>query len=336
MVSAAISPPDLKEQKFYYLDLTPARISHPNGSSHLRHECRRLGPVNCFAQEHLYTLFFAESAADVVEKRFFGAIDRLGADAVEFFSNYSVSDKTKAAFNNLLRYLDAQKLRTPKGLDYIKRIAPDSSHQAALYLMGQLWQLHITIWTEGVWEVLYCDESATKFMVSDHPVTTYNKELFPLSKECRYPLDARIERVGTHTIFPLDLNRCLVITNLGYVRNSSMNPLQVRENPRYFASTMFDIRKVQTGRQISEDYVRRINYIIKKRARRYLAAAQKEWLYPERFFKTRMWNRLGDRFFLMPAPERCHSIPPPSSVTKMAQRGRVMNMVANSEMMIPK
>lgn len=70
------------------------------------------------------------------------------------------------------------------------------------------------------------------------------------------------------------------------------------------ATTLFDIRKVQTGRQISEDYVGTINFIIKKRARRYVAAGQKEWLYPEKFLKTTMWDKLGDRFFLMPDPRK--------------------------------
>lgn len=235
---------------------------------------------------------------------FFGSIDRLGARAVEFFANYALNSETEASLHNLLRYLDAQKLRTPKGLDYIKLMSGGGSHQAALQLMGQLWQLHVTIWMEGVWEILECDQSDTKFILSDHPVTTYNKKLFPLSRPCRYPLDARIELVGTHTIFPMDLNRCLVITNLGYVRNPRINPLRVRENPRYFATTLFDIRQVQTGRRIPEHYVQAINFIIKRRARRYVAAGQKEWLYPEKFLKTTMWNKLGDKFFLMPDPRK--------------------------------
>ena len=292
------------EQKFHYLDLTPPRVMHSDGSFHRRNELRRLGPANCFAQPNLYTLFFGKDAADIIERHFFGVIDRLGADAVKFFSNYALCGETGAAFNNLLRYLDAQKLRTPKGLDLIKRLPGRNSHQDALKFMGQLWQAHMTIWTEGVWEIVQCDQSETKFIISDHPVTTYNKNLFPLSPECKYPFDAPIECLATHTIFPLDLNRCLVITNLGYVRNPEANPLQVRENPRYFAPTVFDIRKVQTGRQISEDNVRAINYIAKRRARRYVAAAQKEWLYPEKILKTTMWDKLGDRFFLMPDPRK--------------------------------
>ena len=297
-------PNGVKEQKLHYLDLTPERVSHPDGTFHYRDQRQRLGPVSCFAEKHLYTLFFGEHAADVIEKRFFGEIDRRGADAVAFFSNYAVGNQTEDALHNLIRHLDAQKLRTPKGLDYLKQMSRHGSHQAALYLMGELCQLHVTIWMEGVWEVLYCDSSSTKFIISDHPVTTYNKGLFPLSPKCKYPLDAPIELVGTHTIYPLDLNRCLVITNLGYVRNPWINPLRVRENPRYFAPTVFDIRKVQTGRQIPEKHVRAINFIVKNRARRYVAAGEKEWLYPEKDLETTMWHKLGNRFFLMPDPRK--------------------------------
>jgi hypothetical protein len=297
-------PTNLKEQKFYYLDLTPDNVYHADGSFHHRKECRRLGPVSCFAQPHLYTQFFGSNTTDVIEKRFFGSIDRFGARAVEFFANYALNNETETALNNLMRYMDAQKLRTPKGLDYIKQMLGDGSHQAALQLMEQLWQMHVTIWMEGVWEILECDQSDTKFILSDHPVTTYNKKLFPRSRQCQYPLDAPIELVGTHTIFPLDLNRCLVITNLGYVRNPRINPLRKRENPRYFAPTLFDIRKVQTGRPIPEHYVQAINFIIRSRARRYVAAAQKEWLDPEKFLKTTMWDKLGDKFFLMPDPRK--------------------------------
>ncbi len=297
-------PPGLREQKFFYLDLSPERVNHFNGGFHFRNECRRLRPANCFEEEHLYTFFFGENATDLVERRFFGTIDRLGSLAVDFFSNYSVCGEAGIAFNNITRYLDAQTLRTPKGLDFLKKLSRSGSHQSALDLMGILWQYHVTIWAEGVWEVLCCDESPTKFIITDNPVTTYNRSLPPDSPHCQYPFDARIELVGTQTLYPLNPNRCLVITNLEYVRNPGSNPLKIRTNPRYFGQTLFDIRKVQVGRQIPENDVININYISKNRARRYIAAPEKEWLYPERHVRAKEWNNLGDRFFLMPDPRK--------------------------------
>ena len=297
-------PVGMKEHKLFYLDLMPEKITHPDGKSHYRAALRKLGSVSCFMEKTLYTRYFGNRASDVIEKRFFGELDKRGASGVKFYSNYSVRDGAGDAFQDLGYFLNAQKLRTPKGLDFLKTVANNDSHEIALSLMERLYQIHGTIWSEGVWEILECDTSDTKFIISDHPVTTYNKKIFPADKMSQYPFDAPIERVGTHTIFPLNLNRCLVITNLEYVRFPRINPLKVRENPRYFEYTLFKLDEVQTGRQISERDVRAINYIIKKRARRYIAAAKKEWLYPEKILKTVIWNKLGDRFFLMPDPRK--------------------------------
>lgn len=118
------------------------------------------------------------------------------------------------------------------------------------------------------------------------------------------PRYSRIELLGTHTIFPLDLNHCLVITNLGYVRNPGANPTKARVNPRYYAPTMFDLRKVQTDRQVSEDYVRAINYVLKLRAKRYIAAGEREWPFPEKHIETTRWDKLGGKIFLMPDPRK--------------------------------
>lgn len=298
-------PAGLREDKFFYLDLHPEKCPLPHGRYFYRDACRRLGPVNCFAQDHLYTLFGeGKSASDIVEKVFFGKIDEMGADVLHHFAEYDPATIPRDGISNLARYLDAQKLRTPKGLDYLRKLSGSGSQQEVLHVMRGLWQLHVTIWTEGVWEILRCDNTATKFILSDHPVTTYNRELFPLAKPCLYPLDPHISYVGTQTVFPIKLDRCLVITNLGYVRNPWSNQCKPRVNPRYFADTMIDIRKVQTGRQITEAEVCAINYILKTRAKRYIAAADKDWLYPERHLKTTMWNKLGDRFFLMPDPRK--------------------------------
>jgi len=296
--------PDRAEDKLYYLDLDPERVDHPGGGFHYRNALRRLGPVNCFAQDDLYTLTFGNQASDVIETHFFGNIDGNGTSAVEHFSNYEVNAAAESAYRNLMDYMDAQKLRTPKGLDFLRKASGTNNNDAVLQVMGALHRAHITIWSEGVWEVISCHESPTKFIVSDHPVTTYNKGQFPGSSGCQYPIDSPIELLGTHTVFPLDLNRCLVITNLGYVRNPNINPMKVRQNPRYYAETMFDLRKVQTGRQVSEDYVRAINYVLKRRAKRYIAAGKEEWLNPERHLSTTLWNKLGGKIFLMPDPRK--------------------------------
>jgi hypothetical protein len=293
-----------KERKLHYLDLNPEQIRGSDGKIYTMNAHRRRGTPSCFCEKHLYTLAFGNQASDVIEKRFFGELDRRGAEAVKTCADYEFPTHGTDCLQILAAYLDAQKLRTPKGLDFLKAQAPGANHQVALHLMGRLSQMHVTIWMEGIWEILRCDNTPTKFILTDHPVATYNKALHPGSARCRYPFDAGIELLGTHTLFPLSPTRCLVITNLGYVRNPHVALTQTRENPRLFGNTIFFAGNVQTGRQLREDEVLAINYIFKRCARRYVAAGEEDWLYPEANLTRKTWDKLGGKFFLMPDPRK--------------------------------
>lgn len=300
--------------KLHYLDLNPEKVVHPDGGFHFRTARRHLGPDNCFATDYFYQLRLGRFIDDGLETIFFGRIDDAGAKAVEFFCDYQVSDEANKHFQPLMRYMDAQKWRTPKGIDYLKvmirrnlkgrTVTPQSEHQMALMLLQKFHLHHCSIWCDGVWEVLSCDNTKTKLLVSDHPVTVYNKGVFPGAQSAQYPFDPGIELLGSRTLFPLSLNRVLVITNLGYVRDPESSPLKSRENPRYYEQGMFDLRKIQTGRQLDEEQVLCINHILKSRATRYIAAAYEDWLYPERHIGRTMWSKLGGRFFLMPDPRK--------------------------------
>ena len=296
--------PGSGQSKLWYLDLKPEIIRLPNGQSTTRRALRQLGPVNCFQQDHLYTLFFGKYATDVIEKRFFGTIDSEGEKAVRFFADYGMREGVHEAFDGMRNYLGAQLFRTPKGLGMLRTISGTTDQRRTLITLGHIWPVNHTIWSEGVWEVLSCKGSDTKFIISDSPVTTYNRSLFPGSPEVRKYGIAHIERIGTHTIFPIDLEHCLVITNLQFVRNPKASPLKIRENPRYFAETMFDLRKVQRGREIEEQEVLAINNVLKVHAHRYIASARKEWLYPERKLKQKFWSKLGGPYFLHPDPRK--------------------------------
>jgi hypothetical protein len=65
---------------------------------------------------------------------------------------------------------------------------------------------------------------------------------------------------------------------------------------------MFYYPAIQIGRELSEVEVNQINFIIKKRAYRYIAAAEEEWLYPERHIPSEHWRKLDDRYLVMPDP----------------------------------
>jgi hypothetical protein len=62
----------------------------------------------------------------------------------------------------------------------------------------------------------------------------------------------------------------------------------------------------QFGRELVEDEVLRINFIMKRRANRYIAAGEREWLYPERRVSTTEWPDLDKDWFLLPNLWKVH------------------------------
>jgi len=139
--------------------------------------------------------------------------------------------------------------------------------------------------------------------VSDHPVTVYNRECFPDSKWCQGDADPEITRVASHTVFPLSLQKILILTNLAWVRDPYQNPLSIRPNPKLLRQpALFNFTEIQFDRFLSQEEVIEINYVIKRRARRYIAAAEREWLFPEKHLSCDHWRKLGDGYLLMPDP----------------------------------
>lgn len=116
------------------------------------------------------------------------------------------------SFQDFFGYLDAQKLRTPKGLDWTKSRYSSLDQLQLMREMRRLRFMHCTMWTEGVREIVSAEKSDVKFIVTDHPVTAYNAALPPTSPECTYPEDPPIELIGTQTVFALDANTCLILT----------------------------------------------------------------------------------------------------------------------------
>jgi Protein of unknown function (DUF4238) len=145
--------------------------------------------------------------------------------------------------------------------------------------------------------------TTTKFIISDHPVTVYNRDCFPAGEYCREHGDPEVLLVGTHTLFPLSLTRILVITNLAWVRNPYQKAIRVRPNPNPLRpSRLFSFLAIQTLRELTEQEVNQIDFIIKRRARRFIASSVEEWLYPEKKMASGHWRKLDDRYLLMPDP----------------------------------
>jgi hypothetical protein len=287
--------------KFFYLDLYPDELSN-EGRKYTRKNLLIRGPKKCFVLNDLYTLKFASWSSDDLEKRFFGTIDADGKNALEFASEYSFRDGAEKAVQDLMIFMDAQRARTPRGLDRIMKAVPSKDRNATLFLMRELFQYHQTMWIEGIWEIVKATQSTVKFLLTDEPVTFFNDKAFPYSQVCTYPSDVRLDHIGTRTLFPIDRERCLIITHAQLVRNPTANPLRPRTNARSYEHAMMDLRQIQVGRELTDDEVIRLNYILKKRAVRYIAAENADWLYPERTASVTHWSKIDNDWFLRPNP----------------------------------
>ena len=277
--------------------LTRREFPLPNGELKVKTFQEWHTPAQRFYGEHLYSTFFGEDVNDDIERKLFGPIDDNGSKAVRAFLT---DDQTKwhHHFEEFFTYLDAQKLRTPKGLDWIRSKYPELNQLQLMIEMQSLRTIHCTFWAEGVRELVSAEDSDVKFIVSDHPITVYNYACPPDSELSEYPNDPDIALKGSQTIFPLDKNRCLILTNFEYAQDpENVNPLEQRTNATRMRRSMVNTIEFINTRKLSTDDVTKINHIIKSRAKASVAAGKEDWLYPERVI-TCDWAEL--RHVLLP------------------------------------
>lgn len=273
-------------EKLRYLDLRPALHTRGDGSRVPGRSLFDSTTAQCFRQTDLYSTFFGFQVDDEIERRLFGEIDRLGALAVEAFRGEDLEGWI-TRFEDFFAFVDAQKLRTPKGLDWLKLHYPFLDQNQLMFEMQGVRMMNCTLWAEGVREIVSAENSEIKFIVSDHPVTTYNHAVPPADIRCAYPNDPPIAWKATQTIYPLDQNHCLILTNLEYAQNPDLtDPCSKRTNARNFRSTLVRADALIRSRRVSAEQVVQINQVIKSRANRFLAAGREEWLFPERHVTT--------------------------------------------------
>ena len=276
----------------YYLDLDPPTRELPGGRTILGNAHRLRPPKRCFQEKDLYTTWFGCMLNDDIERHLFGSIDTIGAAAVRAFISNNAQDIHRY-FQRFFEYLDAQKLRTPKGLDWIKTKYPNLTQLDLMMEMQHLRQMHCTMWGECVREIVSAKESNVKFIVTDHPVTTYNPTYIPESTVCQYPNDPLTALNGTQTVFALDAEHCLILTNLEYAKDPTKVDLRApRQNVRYLGSSLVRTDAIIRTRSLSRDEVISINLLLKARSRQYLAAYEPEWLFPEKA-ATVAWEEIG-------------------------------------------
>jgi hypothetical protein len=289
------------QQRYFRLDLSPEVVT--NGKvKYTRNDTHEWSPDRIFVQDDLYTTLWGGVPNVEIERFFFGQLDNDAPTALDVWANFKELDVDEPAFKNLMRYMSVQKLRTPKGLGLLAALTGSTDSNTTLMNLQYLQNLFCAIWTESIWQIADASDSPTKFIISDHPVTVYNRACPPLSKWCTGVNDPDVRMHASHTYFPLSLDKVLFFTNLSWVRNPYQNEHKMRPNPNFFRDTMFNFTTVQIGRTLSEDEVLQINFITKRRAFRYIAAAEREWLYPEKRVSTDHWKKLGDGLLLMPEP----------------------------------
>jgi Protein of unknown function (DUF4238) len=293
------------QTRYHRLDLKPDEIT-TGTVRYIRNALHHWAPARVFAQDDLYTTKRGEVTNTEIEQFFFGQLDTDAPSALDYFSSFTHPDANEKAFNTFLPYMSVQKLRTPKGLADLESRTKSENANLTLLLLQKVQNLYCAIWTEAIWQIADASNSATKFIISDHPVTVYNRACPPLSKWCLGHHDPDIRMNATHTYFPLSLDKILILTNLCWVRNPYQNEHRLRPNPEMFRSAMFNFLHIQTERMLTEDEVLQINYITKRRAYRYIAAAEQEWLYPEKHVSTDHWKKFGDGYLFMPEPRLMH------------------------------
>lgn len=264
----------------WLLDISPPR-SRPDGTPILARPHQR-PPKACFWQNDLYITRFGEYVNDQIETVLFQGIDDYGAAAVRAFICGDVV-QVHNQYQRILGYLGAQKLRTPRGLDWIRSRYPALSQLELMREMQHLLQMFGTLWAECAHEVVSAEDSAVKFLVTDHPVTTFNAGL-PLDASLLvHPNEAPITWNGTQTLFPLDANHLLILTHVPYAKAPGRVSLTTKRiNARYFGRTMLRTDALIRGRRFDTDAVIAVNALLKARAHRYIAAGDRDWLYPER------------------------------------------------------
>src|SRR5471030_1877841 len=191
-----------------YLDMKPPQKILDGGRVITERALFDAATSRAFQQRDLYSTFFGTSVNDEIERHLFGDIDNRGSKAVRAFTGTDAREWHQH-FQTLFEFLDIQKIRTPKGLDWLKAQYPALTQNELMFEMQGIRMMHCTIWTEGVREIVSAEDADVKFITSDHPVTIYNCSVQPGAPICTYPHDPAIALRASQTIFPLNRDFCL-------------------------------------------------------------------------------------------------------------------------------
>ncbi|MDP3166776.1 MAG: DUF4238 domain-containing protein [Hydrogenophaga sp.] len=286
---------------FKILDLHPEEFRDETGK--VRGKGRSIlqkGPDAHFWQPDLYTIRWLGRIDDVIERQLFGAIDAQGKKAIEAWlaEDWNTVHET---YLHVYEFMDALRLRTPKGLRLIEGMTRAKNQLEKMVAMQELRRMHCIMWAEGVLEIVRAPIGSTGFIFSDHPVTLFNRHVFPGDPRIPQGQDPALHWQGTQTLFPFDRERLYILTHMEFAaRPGPSKARKPRTNSRYFdeGTPMVRYDECIRSRTLTAQQVLEVNYIVKARADRYIAGRTEDDLFPERHLKTTIWSKLGE--FLLP------------------------------------
>jgi hypothetical protein len=308
--------------EFHVLDKSPATAVQC-GDGKVRRIAKprsifKCGAERLFQVAGLYSIAFRGVSIDEMERLIFGRLDHVGAIASAMFRTWPRANglffpndeqipshfgHPSERMQDLLEFMNAQKARTPKGIQQIKlalakrgNLAPSNNRIMGTFQRTRL--VNCTVWSEGMWEIFSARDSDVKFLLSDDPVTIYNCDCYPASEVYRYPNDPDPYWRGSRVLYALSPNLVLVITHNEHVDDPKRAKARKdRRNARANDNTIISYTDVINDRELTSEQVTQINHVLKARASRYVASTQLDDLHPEKHMENIRWSDIDQIFY---------------------------------------
>ena len=301
--------------EFYVFDKNPLKsVLCPDGTQRLiskPREIRRSGTSELFQIDDLYSVNSKWLPSDVVEKLFFGPLDSNGKVSLEVFtfwpktiprpeySLYPTNFGNPAEhMQSLAAYINAQMLRTPRGLNLIRNsfLRQAGRQPNNNYLMAVIRRSYtdlIAMIVESHWQIHETENTQDRFLLSDEPITLYNFRSYPNNPESsKFSVPSPFWR-GTRILFPLSSNKLLTLSHKEHLdKPSAKKSKKPRRNARVSDFAITNFTEIENDEPLNSYEVAAVNFVIKARSRRYVASENRASLFPERIVGQLRWSEL--------------------------------------------
>ncbi len=135
-----------EQTSFKILDMRPEVFKNAHGKVRGQgNSILNKGPDAHFWESDLYTIRWLGRTDDVIERQLFGAIDAMGKKAIQAWlaENY---DTVHSTYQHVYEFMDALRLRTPKGLRFVQAMTQKRSQLDLMVAMQELRRMHCIMW----------------------------------------------------------------------------------------------------------------------------------------------------------------------------------------------